>query len=482
MKKICSFIFLLQGGIASLAPLAQAETLPNNEAAYVQNETSAPAEQKENTESWTDEQWLRRSPDDIARALAYYLSSYKIEHVERFRNLYQQVPDDERDDSLIDWANASLMARTDIPQAIHLYRVLSGKLPNHNLIRFQLAQLLYQNQEYDAAETQFQKLRADSNITAQDLGIIDEYLTAIANKDKWHFSLETSFIRDKNLNDSADVGTTILLPNGTTLSQDTPHEKGTGFNVNVGIEKQWSLPGGKFVSLDGSTSMKYYWDNHAFNEVNTYIGANYGYSNARVNWKLSPYVLKRFKNTTENGKNHLNSYTNTFGLSTSVSAFITPQWKMSANLGVGHEDYVNGTLDRAHGGNLRSMGTSIMYFPNAKQYFGVSLNSLRREAATSVNAYKRFGGTVFWGQEWPKGFVTSTSVGIAKRRYDDRYWFSAVRRDDKEIDVNVSLWHKAVHFKGVTPRLTFTYHKTKSNIPLFSYDKNLIFIELDKSF
>ena len=138
-------------------------------------------------------------------------------------------------------------------------------------------------------------------------------------------------------------------------------------------------------------------------------------------------------------------------------------------------------MDKRYGGNIKSVGTSLLYLRGTKQYFGSSLDLMRRDVGAEANSYKRYGGRVFWGQEWPKGFATQASLSLAKRKYQAP-WLGIVRRSDKEWNANVSLWHKAVHFYGVTPRLTFNYQKTKSNIPIYSYDKNITYIELDKSF
>lgn len=38
-----------------------------------------------------------------------------------------------------------------------------------------------------------------------------------------------------------------------------------------------------------------------------------------------------------------------------------------------------------------------------------------------------------------------------------------ITQRNKEYGVQVSLWHRALHFKGITPRLTWQYNKVKSN-------------------
>ena len=280
----------------------------------------------------------------------------------------------------------------------------------------------------------------------------------------------------------AAEGTVMTLPNGATFTQITPKESGTGFNFGVNTEKRWSLQNGQYIGLAGSGNLKYYWNNHKFNELTGYIGTSYGYANSNIEMKATPYYMKRwYAGGGSNDSDKLKSYTHSLGISTSLAAWLTPTLKHSTYANYSHETYANDNMDKRYGGNIKSVGTSLLYLHGTKQYFGSSLDLMRRDVGTETNSYKRYGGRVFWGQEWPKGFATQASLSLAKRKYQAP-WLGIVRRSDKEWNANVSLWHKAVHFYGVTPRLTFNYQKTKSNIPIYSYDKNITYIELDKSF
>lgn len=427
----------------------------------------------------TDEELLAQ-PDKLEKLLTIYLAHAQPRQVEHLVKLYQQQ-NVYRDDSLVEWANAMLLTRKQLHRAIHEYRVLIGKFPDNSYIRYQLATLLYQNQEYDAAEGQFQKLRASPNMTKQDVEVIDKYLNEIARKDKWQFAMGASFIKDKNLNDSADVGTVMTLPNGATLTQTTPWQSGTGLNVNVNTSKKWTLQNGQYVGVEGSANMKYYWDNHGYNELTAYTGANYGYADSNINVRVSPFVMKRLKGEGPNSSSRLHSYTNTFGAMASVDAWLSPQWKQSSFYSYSRERYASDNADKRYGGHLHNTGTGITYFRNAKQYFGTGLNVSKFNAGSDTESYKRYGARVYWGQEWPKGFVTTASAGLYERKFEKPFW-GIMRRKDKELNGSVSLWHKAVHAYGITPRITWNYNKRKSNLPIFSYDKQMTYIELEKTF
>ncbi|TJY49520.1 surface lipoprotein assembly modifier [Histophilus somni] len=67
------------------------------------------------------------------------------------------------------------------------------------------------------------------------------------------------------------------------------------------------------------------------------------------------------------------------------------------------------------------------------------------------------------------------------KNYRSAGFFNKTQRN-RELGVQVSVWHRAVHWQGLTPRLTWSYTKTDSNIPLFRYNKQRLFLEINKQF
>lgn len=423
---------------------------------------------------------LLANPEQLEKILVLNLANNNPQHLPTLRTAYAKTAN--HDASLLEWADAMMLAKTNVNKAIRGYRNLLAKFPDNAFIRFQLASLLYHNQEFEAAKVQFEKLRAQPDLKPEDVKVFDAFLAAIAKKDKWNFSVGATFLNDKNLTDSADVGTKMVLANGAVLTQSSPKQSGKGVNISTNIDRKWSFEGGKYTAVNADVSMKYYWDNKAFNELTAYGSASVGYMDVRHDAKITPFIMKRFyAGGDPEGDTKLKSYTQTLGLSLSGSRWHTPSLKQFVNYSVSREEYQDDRVNARFGGHNHNVGTTLMYLNGAKQYFGAGVDYSRRTAGQDVNAYHRYNGRVFWGQEWPLGFSTNTSISLAKRQYKAE-WLGIMRRKNTEINGNLSVWHKAVHFKGITPRLTFQYHKTKSNIPIYSYDKKNLFIELDKSF
>ena len=393
--------------------------------------------------------------------------------------LYEQVPN--HDQSLIEWAKAMLQRDEDLNKSVASYRSLSANFPDNNFIRFQLAETLFYNQEFEAAKGQFERLRASRNVQPQDIVVFDRYLEAINSKEDWNFSFGATFLNDKNLANSTKQGTSMILPNGASVTYSTPRQEGKGVSLWLGADKRWSLNNGRYVAFDTSASKKYYWDNKRYNEVNGRVGLGFGYADARFNIQVTPYINKRWYAGGFNGSESLKNYANTYGASLSLSYWLTQKVKYSAFYNYGYDLYEKRIDRNLYDGAMHSLTNSVMYFPSTTQYWSLALDYARKHARNKTNAYERIGSRLTWGQEWPLGFATSATLGIAKRSYKERTYFGIIQ-DNKEYSTSVSLWHKKVHFAGFTPKVTWSYSKTDSNIPIYSYDKHQVFFDISKSF
>ena len=72
---------------------------------------------------------------------------------------------------LIDWGKAILEREEDLNKSVASYRKLISDFPENNFIRYQLAETLFYNQEYEAAKTQFERLRASTKKCSRYCGI-----------------------------------------------------------------------------------------------------------------------------------------------------------------------------------------------------------------------------------------------------------------------------------------------------------------------
>ena len=165
----------------------------------------------------------------------------------------------------------------------------------------------------------------------------------------------------------------------------------------------------------------------------------------------------------------------------STSYWLNQNVRYSASYNYGYEKYERLRHRRLYDGAVHSVSNSMMYMPSARQYWSISLDFARKHARDKTNAYERIGTRLTWGQEWPLGISSSATVGVAKRIYKGKTYFGK-RQDNDEYSTSLSLWHKKFHYAGFTPRITWSYTKTISNIPIYSYDKSQVFFDVNKSF
>lgn len=384
-----------------------------------------------------------------------------------------------RDDSLIEWAEAILLTEKDLTQSIELYRKLNAHFPDNPYLRFQLAHTLYKNQDYEAARTQFEKLRSDKNMGEEDRKSFDRFIQAIDQKDRWNFSLSATYLNDDNLGNTAKPGTAMTVGNGIVKSGE--RYQGRGFSARFNIDKQWSLGGGQYLSLESGQNLRYYGNNKKFNELNFDLSMAWGYRQPQYQFEVKPQFSKKLYGGGSSGQGKLKSHYNTYGLSLSGAYWLNNQLKYSAYYDFSHDQYTRKSYAQSNDGNTHSLSQSLTYYANPKQYWSASLDLSHRHARAESNRYNRVGLRAGWGQEWPLGFSSYMNVGVAKRHYLGNDWF-AYKQSNHEYSAGLMLWHKAVHYQGLTPRLRVTYHKTDSNVPIYSYDKIQAFIEVSKSF
>ena len=102
-----------------------------------------------------------------------------------------------------------------------------------------------------------------------------------------------------------------------------------------------------------------------------------------------------------------------------------------------------------------------MYYRNARQYWVAGIDLYReRNRDDKSDSFNRYALRTTWGQEWPKGLSTVLRLSAAQRHYQAPSFFSNEQnRRDKEASASLSVWHRALHFKGITPRLTIAHNK-----------------------
>ena len=436
-----------------------------------QHETVEESTSKENTLSITKEELVKR-PDLIIRGLIPALLQNNVDAVALLFPLYQQQQPAQQDPFLLAWGEAIMATHQgDYVSAVKQYRELFAKRPDILQLRYQLAHALFLNNDNEAAKDQFQKLRAEVN-DASSQHMIDQYLSAINQRDQWKINGGISFLNESNINNAPKAGTRI----GAWKAWE--REQAHGLSYYVGAEKKWSLPNQFFAKLVLDGQGKYYWDNKKYNEFNARIGAGLGYQTANTELSFLPFTERRWYSGGSSGSDAMKQYSKNSGVRVDVTHWLNKSWQISTALEYGEQRYAT----RKHlNGNNYLWSNTLLFLPYSGQYWYIGADYNRENTRDLDNAYQRKNVRLGWVQEWPFGISSRLSVAYARRVYKGEDLLG-IRQKNKEYQTNVTLWHRNVYFGGITPKITWSYQKNESNHPFYRYDKNRIYLEMSKTF
>ena len=416
---------------------------------------------------------LAQHPDLVVRAMLSALALNNTDNVAFLMPFYQQLAEQYKDPLVEKWANAILeKQKKNYRNAIRLYRSVLAEQNDIIPVRLQLAIALFENNETEAAEDQFQKLRTEA-LSPELHFHIDQYLKAIANQNPWSFSGGLTYLNDPNINNAPKSGTRI----GNWSAPKRQSGEGIGFNTEIG--KKWAWGNGFFNELRLNASGKYYWDNEKYNEYTVRTGFGLGFQNAIQNITLLPFGEYTWYAGGSERSDTVKRFSKSGGGTLEWKYWLNPQWQINTTYEYAEQRY---TTRKHLNGNYHFVGANLIYLANARQYWFVGANYNRTSTRDKDDSFIRRGVQLGWGQEWNWGLSTRISVNFAHKHYYAPMPIFNITQRNKEYGINTSIWHRAVHYWGITPRLTWSYSKVKSNHAFYTYDKNRIFLEFSKQF
>ncbi|WP_373777401.1 surface lipoprotein assembly modifier [Glaesserella sp.] len=429
---------------------------------------------KENAQtiSMTKEE-LVNHPDLVVRALIPALQQGNGDNVELLYPIYQKIPTQYHLPIFNKWSEAILAKRArDYTMSIRLYREILAENANMAEVRFQLAVVLFENNELEAAEDQFKKLRSEVK-SPQDQAFLDQFLEAITRKDRWTFNAGLTYLNDPNINNAPKAGTRY----GNWMAPKRESAEGLGFNINIG--KEWSWGNGFFNELRLNSNGKYYWDNKKFNEITGRGSLGVGFQNAKTTLVLLPFIEQTLYAGGSRQSDTLKRFSKAGGAGLESSYWLTPKWQLNGNYEYAEQRY---TTRKHLNGNYHFVSAGVVYLASAKQYWFMNLSYNRTATRDRDDSFFRRGVNFGWGQEWSKGLSTRFSISLAQKRYKAPMPIFGITQRNKEYGFQASVWHRAIHWQGITPRLTYHFNRTRSNHVFYSYDKHRVFLELSKQF
>ena len=114
---------------------------------------------------------------------------------------------------------------------------------------------------------------------------------------------------------------------------------------------------------------------------------------------------------------------------------------------------------------------TLRWQPGQFWQFFASFEVNREQTKEKASSSHKFGGTLGIIYRW-KNWSIELSGGYAKRYFEGKHYLYGYKRVDNEYRANWSLWNEQWTWKGLMPKLNFSYVKIHSNMPDFYSRKN----------
>lgn len=428
---------------------------------------------------------LKADPLAFTKYLNDAIAAQDMQTVKELLPHYKEL--EVKDPMLINFADALVYrSEGENKKAIAIYKQMLAADPDFNPVRLNMAQALYADKQYAAAEDQLLKLQS-ADLPAPVMKTVQSLLSRIQKSEKWQFNASASYIHDDNLNDVPAKKMQAQL--GKTLDP----EAGNGIQASASATKRFNLTKNYYATVGANASIKGFWDASDYNDYLFTGSAGVGYADARNDVSVTPFVTKRIYDEAP--------YSLRKGVTLQGSRWVKPKLKLSATGILSNE-----TFDDERNKNRETdgsfMGLNALYTKDAKQYFYGGLGTYRNDVPkSSILSYDRNSINIGWGREWKQGISTLASIGYSVKDYDDpadTYDKSSVGyigyynsvgatpgtlRTDKTTSLGLQVWKRDLTFYGLTPRLVLDYDKSSSTFPYYDdRDEKSATIMLTKTF
>lgn len=351
----------------------------------------------------------------------------------------------------------------DLSQAIHLYRKILAQRADLNPIRLKLLNLLILDKQFISAEHQFNKLRSEQNLPDDVQAYLTQMQTWLLQQNQWNTRIQLRYLDDKNVNQAPkqrEFGA-WTLPKA---------ESAQGVAYQLSVAKKYAINNHLAWQTQADIDAKQYWNAHQYDDITAHFDTGVSYQTARQEWSLSPFFEHRWFAQ--------EPYSQNVGVKSQYNHLFSARWQMFNQIQYSEKKH----RKRKHlDAKNTQLSASVRYIRKPTQTWFIGANHAYEHAKDVTERYRRDGAWLGWEQEWKYGVSSHFLVGLARVKYKTHDIFQIKRRDEERF-VQGSVWHRAVHWKGLTPRLTALWRKNDSNHFLYAYDKGQVFVEVSKTF
>ena|GEM_PF-144641 len=359
-------------------------------------------------------------------------------------------------------------------EAVALYRGILAQQPDLAYPRFDLGVMMFENKQYREAKAELKRAKPDLQPPMQQLA--DRYLASIESAQSWQPDVSLQYEQTDNVNNASSEH--VIEWNGRRWNKtaDSLPQKAHGIRYGAGISREINVGGHHFVYGSLSGDGVHYWDNQDFNEQSLRLAAGYKNRSAVQSFGVVPFAEQNWLG----GKR----YNRETGINTDFSRRLNEKWRLSLNAGYIKKYYRSSGSAARYNSHMPLAGATLAYSApkNWLLYGGAdwSHDITKETEQASVRKGIRFGAV----KAFENGFGIRTNLRYARRTFDaPGSLVYRLTRKDHEYQVNASIWHNKISWKGLVPHLNFRYLKIDSNMSGFYSRKSMqTFVSVEKQF
>ncbi len=379
------------------------------------------------------------------------------------------LADDPQDTEAQFLRGMAAVSQQDYDKAIRVFRAILAREPSAERVRLELARAFFLNADYNNAERQFRFARA-GDVPQAVKHNIDIYLAAINRLREWSIAFSFGFAPDTNRNAATSAEQVDIFGLPFLLDQKARSQSGIGVMGEVSAEWSPLLAENTKLRMGSSTSRTEYGGGD-FDDMTLagYAGPQFLFDN----WDMS-LLGTAFRRWYGN-----EPFVAGVGGKAIVDHGITSDLLLQFSAG-GQSLTNDASPDQS--GALYSIALQGYYALSPSSLAQARVGFNRQEARGASYAYSNIWFGLGYQRDLPAGFIAGVNPSYYVTRYDAALAAFGTRRTDDTLILEVSLLNPRIDYGGFTPRLSYVFTSQRSNIPLFSYERNQIRIALTDVF
>ena len=357
----------------------------------------------------------------------------------------------------------------DYESAIRRFHRILVNEPTAVRVRLELGRTFFESGDYANAERQFRFARA-GKLPPVVLKNVDNYLFAIRGRKTFTFGFSVAIAPDTNLNAGPATDTVSLYGLPFQLSQNAKANSGVGLILDASAE--WAPRLSKTLKFRVGTQIhraQYRETNFDDMTVGLYAGPRLNLR--RWEFNVLANVGRRWYGD--------RVYTDIAGGSADATYFLTTRMGLGAAFNLLHLQYVANPDQSGYGSNV---AFNYFYTPTPASFVKatVQLGRLNARNLAYSNHSRQFGLT--YVREIAGGITVGLSPSFTRIGYDAPLAAFNATRIDRQYTGQITLLDRRIDIHGVTPRVSYTYTRNDSSIPLYKFSRSRVELGITSAF